>query len=82
MTEAGIEAGLMRDLYVSLGEPLDDGRSWGLRLYLKPFIRWIWLGALLIAIGGLIAGFDRRYRLPSGIRNRSPSTATTPSVGI
>ena len=82
MTEAGIEAGLMRDLYVSLGEPLDDGRSWGLRLYLKPLIRWIWLGALLIAIGGLIAAFDRRYRLQSRNRSLSPSTATTPPVGI
>ncbi len=82
MTEAGIEAGLMRDLYVSLGEPLDDGRSWGLRLYFKPFIRWIWLGALLIAFGGLIAAFDRRYRSQSGIRNHPPSAATTPSVGI
>ncbi len=82
MTEAGVEAGLMRDLYVSLGEPMDDGRSWGLRLYLKPFIRWIWLGALLIAIGGLIAGIDRRYRSQSGVRHHTSETATTPSVGI
>jgi len=61
MTEAGIDAGLLRDLYVSLGEPLGNGR-WSLRLYHKPFVRWIWLGALFIAFGGLLAVADRRYR--------------------
>ena len=63
MTEAGIDAGLMQDLYVSLGEPIGDGQSWSMRLYIKPFVRWIWMGALLMAFGGIVAGSDRRFRL-------------------
>ncbi|MDH5766627.1 MAG: c-type cytochrome biogenesis protein CcmF, partial [Gammaproteobacteria bacterium] len=62
MTEAGIDAGLFRDLYVSLGEPLDDQGAWSVRLYYKPFVRWIWLGALFMGFGGLLAATDRRYR--------------------
>jgi len=61
MTEAAIDAGFTRDIYVSLGEPLDDG-SWAVRLQIKPFVRWIWLGALLMSFGGLLAVADRRYR--------------------
>jgi len=61
MTEAGIDAGVTRDLYASLGEPLGDG-AWSVRLYHKPFVRWIWLGALLMAAGGVLAVADRRYR--------------------
>lgn len=62
MTEAAIDPGLTRDLYVALGEPLGDG-AWSVRLYYKPFVRWIWLGPLLMALGGLVAASDRRYRL-------------------
>ena len=62
MTEAGIDATLFRDIYVSLGEPLGGG-DWALRLYYKPMVRWIWLGGLLIAFGGLLAASDPRYRL-------------------
>jgi len=61
MTEAAIDAGLFRDLFVALGEPLGEG-SWSLRIYHKPFVRWIWLGALLMALGGLLAAMDKRYR--------------------
>ena len=61
MTEAGIEVGVGRDLFAALGEDLGQGR-WSLRLQYKPLIRYIWLGALLIALGGGIAGLDRRYR--------------------
>jgi cytochrome c-type biogenesis protein CcmF len=61
MTEAGIEVGAARDLFAALGEDLGHGR-WSLRLQFKPLIRYIWLGALLIALGGGIAGLDRRYR--------------------
>ena len=61
MTEAAIDPALSRDIYVSLGEPLAGG-AWALSLQVKPFVRCIWLGGILIAIGGLLAAFDRRYR--------------------
>ena len=62
MTEAAIDPGLTRDLYVALGDPLDNG-AWSVRLYHKPFIRWIWLGCIIMAIGGVLAASDRRYRI-------------------
>jgi len=62
MTEAAIDAGLFRDLFVAIGEPLDDQGAWSLRVYYKSFIRWIWLGALFMGAGGLIAASDKRYR--------------------
>jgi cytochrome c-type biogenesis protein CcmF len=62
MTEAAIDIGLTRDLYVSLGEPV-EGRAWIVRVYVKPFIDWIWGGCLLMALGGLLAATDRRYRV-------------------
>jgi cytochrome c-type biogenesis protein CcmF len=62
MTEAAVDVGLFRDLYVALGESVGDGR-WSLRLYYKPFVRWIWTGALIMALGGGVAASDRRYRL-------------------
>ena len=61
MTEAAINAGFPRDLYAALGEELDDG-AWAVRLYYKPFVRWIWFGAVLMSIGGVIAMVDKRYR--------------------
>jgi len=61
MTEAAIDAGFLRDLYVSLGEPLGDG-SWAVRVHDKPFVRWLWLGGVLMALGGATAVADRRYR--------------------
>jgi cytochrome c-type biogenesis protein CcmF len=62
MTETAIDTGLFRDLYVSLGEPVGEG-SWTVRVYYKPFVGWIWGGALLMAIGGGLAVSDRRYAL-------------------
>jgi cytochrome c-type biogenesis protein CcmF len=62
MTEAAIDAGFTRDLYVSLGEPL-EGKAWAVRVYFKPFVDWIWAGCLLMALGGVCAVSDRRYRL-------------------
>jgi cytochrome c-type biogenesis protein CcmF len=62
MTEAAIDTGLFRDLYVSLGEPVSGG-AWSVRIYYKPFVDWIWGGCLLMACGGLLAVSDRRYRI-------------------
>lgn len=61
MTEAAIDGGLTRDLYAALGEELNDG-SWAVRLYYKPFVRWIWYGGGLMALGGVLCIFDPRYR--------------------
>ena len=61
MTEAAIDPGLFRDLYVALGEPLENG-AWAVRMQYKPFVRWIWLGGLLMTFGGLLSASDRRYR--------------------
>ncbi|MDD5578228.1 MAG: heme lyase CcmF/NrfE family subunit [Methylobacter sp.] len=63
MTEAAIDAGLFRDLFVAIGEPLGDQGAWSLRIYYKSFIRWIWLGAIFMAVGGLCAACDKRYRV-------------------
>jgi cytochrome c-type biogenesis protein CcmF len=61
MTEAAIDTGLTRDLSVSLGNAV-EGRAWTVRAYYKPFVSWIWGGCLLMALGGLVAASDRRYR--------------------
>ena len=61
MTEAALDIGVFRDVYVSLGEQLPDG-AWIVSLYYKPFISWIWMGCLLMALGGVFAASDRRYR--------------------
>jgi cytochrome c-type biogenesis protein CcmF len=66
MTEAAIDAGIFGDRYVSLGEPISDqgvAGAWALRVYVKPFVDWIWGGCFLMALGGFIAMTDRRYRL-------------------
>jgi cytochrome c-type biogenesis protein CcmF len=72
LTEAGIDVGWDRDLFVAMGEPLGDG-AWSLRLQYKPLVRFIWLGALVMAIGGLISACDRRYR------QRATADATLPA---
>ncbi len=74
MTEAAIDPGLTRDLYVALGEPMDGG-DWSVRLYCKPFIRWIWLGGLCMAAGGLLSASDRRYRMARALED----AATVPA---
>ncbi len=61
MTEAAIDSGVFRDLYVSLGEPVSGG-AWSVRVYYKPFVNWIWGGCFLMGLGGLLAATDRRYR--------------------
>lgn len=61
MTEADIDASLFRDLYVALGEPLEQG-AWAVRMHYKPYVRWLWLGGILMALGGLLTVADKRYR--------------------
>ncbi len=63
MTEASIQPGLLRDLYVSLGEQIPGTDAWAVRVYIKPFVDWIWAGCLLMALGGVLAISDRRYRI-------------------
>ena len=78
MTEAGIENGLFRDLYVSLGEPIGQN-AWAVRIYIKPFVMWIWGGCFVMALGGLLALSDRRYRLR--IRERHHVRAGNQTLG-
>jgi cytochrome c-type biogenesis protein CcmF len=69
MTEAAVRPSAFSDLYVSLGEPLNaELTTWAVRLYYKPFINWLWLGAVLMVVGGFLAAFDRRYRMASKAR--------------
>ena len=87
MTEAGIDAGLTRDLFVAMGEPLDGGQAWSVRIQTKPFIRWIWMGTLFMAFGGLLAALDRRYRrvsqraeTRSSVREARPASSASDGV--
>ena len=75
MTEAAIRTGLLRDLYVSLGEPVEGG-AWIVRLYVKPFVDWIWGGCVLMALGGLLAATDRRYRQKKTAQEPATTSAT------
>ncbi len=74
MTEAAIDIGFLRDVYVSLGEPLPDGR-WTLKVWIKPLIDWVWAGCLLMAVGGFVALSDRRYRAAATRRARDTTPA-------
>ncbi|MEW6353015.1 MAG: heme lyase CcmF/NrfE family subunit [Pseudomonadota bacterium] len=76
MTEAAIDAGFFRHLYVALGQPVSGG-AWSLRLYYKPLVQWIWLGPLCMVLGGILAASDRRYRLLA----RKQALADAPDLG-
>ena len=82
MTEPGIDTGWFRDLYVSLGEPINEN-EWGFRIYYRPFVQWIWIGSMLMAIGGILGAMDKRYRTLANTRkqstkaNMSQSSATS-----
>jgi cytochrome c-type biogenesis protein CcmF len=76
LTQSSIDAGLTRDLYVSLGEGFDDG-SWSLRIYVKPMVRMIWLGGVFMFLGGLLAASDKRYRLARVAERRAAEAALT-----
>jgi cytochrome c-type biogenesis protein CcmF len=72
MTEAAIDAGLFRDLFVAMGEPVGSDGAWAIRLHYKPFVRWMWGGAVLMALGGFVTVADKRYRRQrSAARERS-----------
>jgi len=62
MTEAAIHSTVSRDLFIAMGEPLDDG-AWAVRIYIKPFVAWLWAGAVVMAIGGIFSISDKRYRM-------------------
>ena len=79
LTEAAIDLGWTRDLYISLGEPVGDN-AWAVRLQVKPFILWIWLGALFMALGGLLAATDRRYRMARQARTAQIDGAVSGAV--
>jgi len=79
MTEAAIDPGLFRDLYVALGEPLDEkarNGAWAVRVHFKPFVRWIWLGSIFMALGGIVALIDKRYRKRVSARDVETAAAT------
>jgi cytochrome c-type biogenesis protein CcmF len=75
-TEATIHPGVFRDLYVSLGDPLGNG-SWAVRVYDKPFVRWIWGGGLLMMVGGFCAAADKRFRVRTEVRQPESVPALT-----
>lgn len=75
MTEAGIDSGATRDLFVALGEQLPDG-DWALRIYVKPFVNWIWAGALLMVFGGGLSMSDKRYRLSRKAKTQQATSTT------
>ncbi len=81
-TESAIDPGLFRDIYVALGEPIGTDGAWAVRIYIKPFVRWIWLGALFMMLGGFVAATDRRFRaLPERAAAESQAPPSTTSAG-
>ena len=77
MTEAAIDPSFFRDVYVALGEPLDDqAQSWAVRVFHKPFINWLWIGALFLVVGGFLAASDRRYRI--ALKNSAITAGSAP----
>jgi len=73
MTEAAIDPGLFRDVYVALGDPLPNN-AWAVRVHYKPFVRWIWLGAIFMAFGGVLTMLDKRYRRKKPVKITSSAT--------
>ncbi|XPF93810.1 heme lyase CcmF/NrfE family subunit [Colwellia sp. RE-S-Sl-9] len=73
MTEAAIDPGLFRDVYVALGDPLPNN-AWAVRVHYKPFVRWIWLGAIFMAVGGVLTMLDKRYRRKKTVKTKSSSS--------
>ena len=88
MTEAAIDRNLWRDRYVSLGEPLaGEPAQWSFRVYHKPYVSWIWLGAVFMVLGGGLAAWDRRYRevresLPRPVPKPLPGADALAPLGV
>ncbi len=78
MTEAAISRSLTRDVYLSMGEPL-GGQAWVVRAHVKPFVNWIWLGCLVMALGGFVSAADKRYRRRMAERAIAPSAVSAPA---
>ena len=88
LTETAIDRGFSRDIYIALGEPLEAGTAWSVRVYHKPLVDWIWAGCVLMAIGGLLAALDKRYRREKGpvaasaaAAGRAPTTTEAAALG-
>ncbi|MCF6317613.1 MAG: heme lyase CcmF/NrfE family subunit [Marinosulfonomonas sp.] len=77
-TEAAIDNGLWRDIYLVIGDAQDNG-GWAVRTYIKPFASWIWMGCFFMALGGLVSLTDRRYRVAAGARKTRPTAAMAPA---
>ena len=80
MTEADIDAGLFRDIFVAIGERITD-EAWAIRLQYKPLVRWLWLGSLFMAAGGFLAIADRRYRIREGADTKVQTDTVAPEPG-
>ena len=80
MTEADIDAGLFRDIFVAIGERISDD-AWAIRLQYKPLVRWLWLGSLFMAAGGFLAIADRRYRIRERAEQKVSATAPAADTG-
>ncbi|MGE5140176.1 MAG: cytochrome c-type biogenesis CcmF C-terminal domain-containing protein, partial [Rudaea sp.] len=72
-SEAAIDSGLLRDVYVVLGDRQQDGDAWAVRAYVKPLANWIWLGALIMGLGGIVSLTDRRFRI--AVTTRRPAAS-------
>jgi cytochrome c-type biogenesis protein CcmF len=80
MTEAAIDAGVFRDLFVAMGDPIGDG-SWAMRLQYKPMIRWIWGGVILMGVGAMVTVLDRRYRAKVNVSSSQTQPVGTRKYG-
>jgi len=73
MTQVALQAGIFRDLYIAMGEPLNDGtNAWSIRIQIHPFVRWIWFGAFMVTLGALTAASDKRYWKPYRAKDELP----------
>ena len=77
-TEAGIDNGITRDVYVVIGDPQANG-GWAVRTYIKPYANWIWLGAIIMSLGGVLSLTDRRFRVGAGAARAPAAKSGVPA---